>query len=67
MGLERRPAPDFPTSGVYFDTTIHDAPVAYAEYLEGNNTNTMPKCLLRYWTIGEIITAIAWAAGRRQP
>ena len=57
----RKLASDFPTGGDYFDTGFHEAPVAYADLLKGVDPNTMPRCLLRYWTIGETVTAIASA------
>ena len=57
----RKLAPDFPTAGDYFDTGFHYEPVAYARLLEGADPSTLPQCLLRYWTIGEIVTAIASA------
>ena len=57
----RKLASDFPTGGDYFDSGFHDGPVAYAHFLEGADPSTMPQCLLRYWTIGEIVTAIASA------
>lgn len=52
---------DFPTRGDYFDSGLHNAQVAYAQFLEAADPNSMPQCLLRYWTIGEIVTAIASA------
>ena len=57
----RKLASDLPTGGDYFDSGFHDGPVAYADFLEGADPSTMPQCLLRYWTIGEIVTAIASA------
>lgn len=50
-----------PTAGDYFDTGLHNAPVAYEGLLEGADPGRMPKCLLRYWTIGEIVTSVASA------
>ena len=55
---------DFPTGGDYFDTGFHDAPVAYAGLHEGADPSTMPQCLIRHWTIGEVATAIASAGFR---
>ena len=60
----RKLAKDFPTGGDYFDTRLHEAPIAYAGLLDGNDPNTMPQCLLRYWTIGELVTAVASAGFR---
>jgi len=48
-----------PTDGDYFDADLHDAPVAYEDLLHGADKASMPKCLLRYWTLGEIVTGIA--------
>ena len=52
---------DFSTGGDYFDSGLHEGPVPYAQFVKGADPNTMPQCLLRYWTIGEIVTAIASA------
>ena len=60
----RKLAKDFPTGGDYFDTRLHEAPVAYAGLLERADPSTMPQCLLRHWTIGEVVTAIASAGFR---
>ena len=60
----RKLAKDLPTRGDYFDTGLHDAPVAYAGILERAEPVGMPLCLLRYWTIGEVVTAIASAGFR---
>ena len=57
----RKLAKDFPTGGDYFDTGLHEGPVAYAGLLEGGVPSAMPQCLLRYWTTGEVVTAIASA------
>ena len=57
----RKLAPDFPTAGDYFDSCLHYEPVAYARFLQGADPSNMPQCLLRYWTIGEVVTAIASA------
>ena len=60
----RKLAKDFPTEGDYFDTSLHEGPVAYAGTLEGVDPSTMPQCLLRHWTLGEVVTAIATAGLR---
>ena len=60
----RKLAKDFPTGGDYFDTALHDGPVAYAGLLDGTDPGAMPQCLLRYWIIGEAVTAIASAGFR---
>ena len=52
---------DIPTGGDYFETGFHDGPVAYEKWLEGAAPDAMPKCRLRYWTMGEIVTAVASA------
>ncbi len=60
----RKLAKDFPTGGDYFDSGLHDGPVAYAGLLKGAVPGSMSQCLLRYWTIGEVVSAIASARFR---
>ncbi|WP_346888028.1 class I SAM-dependent methyltransferase [Clostridium sp. UBA1056] len=48
-------------TGDYFENTLQVAEVAYEKTFPENERNEFPKCLLRYWTIGEIITYFASA------
>lgn len=41
----------------YFDTAPKTVPVAYAEFHP--NPKSLPRCLVKYWTLGEIITSFA--------
>jgi SAM-dependent methyltransferase len=43
----------------YFDSDLHVGPVAYASQITGVDTSSLQNCLLRYWTLGEIVTAVA--------
>lgn len=43
-------------TGSYFDNTLQLGEVAYEKYFSEDERNEFPKCLLRYWTMGEIIT-----------
>jgi SAM-dependent methyltransferase len=45
--------------GDYFDSRIHRGEVAYQNYFSAEEQVSFPECLLRYWTLGEIVTAIA--------
>ncbi|MGG7162473.1 class I SAM-dependent methyltransferase [Clostridium ihumii] len=47
--------------GDYFENDLHEAEVAYEKLMEINCEEQFPKCLLRYWTMGEIITSFAEA------
>jgi SAM-dependent methyltransferase len=47
------PSPD------YFDTGLHAGPLAYASQITGVEAEDLQSCLLRYWTLGEIVTAVA--------
>jgi len=51
-------------SADYFDTDLHAGPVAYASQITGVDPADLDDCLLRYWTLGEIITAVARAGFR---
>ena len=44
-------------TGDYFESEIHEENMAHQKYYNGEME--IPKCLLRYWTLGEIITAFA--------
>lgn len=45
----------FQTTGDYFDTDIHEAPVAYERFMKDTD---LPKCALRYYTFSEILNAL---------
>ena len=47
--------------GNYFDDSIVENPIAYYAAFEEGEREELPKCLLRRWTLGEIVTAIARA------
>lgn len=47
--------------GNYFDSEIKEAEVAYAGIFKGIEAEEFPKCRLRYYTMGEIITSMAEA------
>ena len=46
------------TDGNYFDDNLHEGPVAYESEFPESERGSFPKCLLRFYRIGEIITAI---------
>ncbi|QUI24206.1 class I SAM-dependent methyltransferase [Vallitalea pronyensis] len=48
-------------TGNYFESELIVGEVSYEKYLSHNTQDEFPKCLLRYWTMGEIITAFASA------
>lgn len=48
-------------TGDYFENTLQIAEVAHEKYFTENEQNQFPKCLLRYWTMGEIISSLASA------
>lgn len=50
--------------GDYFDNQLHESYVAYANLYDGIDPDEFPKCLLRFYTIGEVITAISKAGFR---
>ncbi len=50
--------------GDYFSDEIIESPVAYEDQFPAEERATFPKCKLRLWTMGEIVTAFA-AAGMR--
>ncbi|MEN6357877.1 MAG: class I SAM-dependent methyltransferase [Armatimonadota bacterium] len=47
--------------GNYFDEQYHESDVAFQQFFPGQEQGGFPKCLLRYWTMGEIVTAFAHA------
>ena len=47
--------------GNYFENELQIGEVAYEKYFSVNEQNEFPKCLLRYWTMGEIISSFASA------
>lgn len=48
-------------TGDYFENTVQIGEVAYEKYFSDDEQNEFPKCLLRYWTMGEIISSFASA------
>ena len=49
-------------TGDYFDNALQVGEVAYQKYFSDTEQSEFPKCLLKYWTMGEIISSFA-AAG----
>lgn len=45
--------------GNYFSDNLETSEVAYERYFSDEERERFPKCLLRYWTMGEIITSFA--------
>jgi 2-polyprenyl-3-methyl-5-hydroxy-6-metoxy-1,4-benzoquinol methylase len=48
-------------TGDYFEKDLKLGEVAHKKYYQGDGTEEFPKCLLRYWTMGEIISSFASA------
>jgi SAM-dependent methyltransferase len=46
-------------TGDYFDSALKSGSVAYKKYFPEAEQNAFPDCLLRYWTMGEIISSFA--------
>ena len=46
------------TNGDYFDDNLHVFPVAYEDQFDKAEQKDFPKCLLRFYRIGEIVTAV---------
>jgi ubiquinone/menaquinone biosynthesis C-methylase UbiE len=46
-------------TGDYFEDALQSAGVAHEKYFSEHEQAQFPKCLLRYWTMGEIITSFA--------
>lgn len=47
--------------GDYFEDTLQYGEVAHEKYFPENDQNEFPKCLYKYWTMGEIISSFASA------
>jgi len=47
--------------GDYFENTLQIGEVAHEKFFPENEQIEFPKCLLRYWTMGEIISSFASA------
>jgi SAM-dependent methyltransferase len=45
--------------GDYFESAFHKGPVAYEDNFPEAERKDFPQCLLRFWTLAEIISAIA--------
>lgn len=48
-------------AGSYFDERFHESDVAFQQFFSKEEQESFPKCRLRYWTLGEIVTAFAHA------
>ncbi|WP_438448253.1 class I SAM-dependent methyltransferase [Gorillibacterium sp. sgz5001074] len=48
-------------TGDYFDASIREVDVAYGKFLSDEERSALPKVKLRYWNLGEIVTAVARA------
>ncbi|MFT4417108.1 class I SAM-dependent methyltransferase [Fredinandcohnia humi] len=46
-------------TGNYFDPTIHTKDVAFTKHMSNDEKGSLAKVLQRYWTLGEIVTALA--------
>ncbi len=46
------------TDANYFDDNLHEGPVAYESEFDQSERGSFPKCLLRFYRIGEIVTSI---------
>jgi SAM-dependent methyltransferase len=46
-------------TGDYFDASVKEVDVAYSKFLQGDERSELPKVKQRYWTLGEIVTAVA--------
>ena len=46
-------------AGNYFDEQLHEGDVAFKPFFPEEEQSDFPKCRLRYWTLGEIVTAFA--------
>ena len=46
------------TDGDYFDDELHVFPVAYEDQFDEAERKDFPKCLLRFYRLGEIVTAV---------
>lgn len=48
-------------TGDYFDTSVREVDVAYGKFLPNEEQAQLPKVKLRYWNLGEVVTAVASA------
>lgn len=48
-------------TGDYFDTSIKEVDVAYSKFLPEEAQAQLPKAKVRYWNLGEVVTAAAQA------
>lgn len=48
-------------TGNYFDSSLTGSDVAYTKYLPGERPAGLKQALLRRWTLGEVVTAVAEA------
>lgn len=48
-------------SGDYFDKQLHTGAVAYKGFFDADEQSEFPDCLLRYYTVSEIINAVVQA------
>ena len=46
------------TDGDYFDTRVHSGSVAYQPFFPEGEQELFPQCLLRFYTISEIINSV---------
>lgn len=44
--------------GDYFDTGIHEADIAYKDYLNISNHESVPSCSIRIYNLSEIINSV---------
>lgn len=51
--------PDGMPIGNYFDISIHEKPVAYANFLDEAENGAAPTCSLRFYNLSEILNAVA--------
>lgn len=51
-------SPEIGTDGDYFDSRHHERPVAYESNFDDADRAAFPKCMLRYYTLGEMVTAL---------
>ena len=51
-------SPEIGTDGDYFETELHEGHVAYQDRFDEEEQKNFPQCQLRYYRMGEIVTAI---------
>ena len=49
------------TGGDYFDSRVHEGELAYRGFFAGEEQDAFPKCLLRHYTLSEIINSVIGA------